>query len=61
LLEKEIARLEKDLPRIEGKLNNPKFVDKAQATVIEKEKEKLANIQLSLVNFNEQLLKIQAL
>jgi hypothetical protein len=29
--------------------------------VIEKEKEKLANIQLSLVNFNEQLLKIQAL
>jgi valyl-tRNA synthetase len=48
-LEKEIARLEKDLPRIEGKLNNPKFVDKAPATVIEKEKEKLANIQLSLV------------
>ncbi|MBT5966645.1 MAG: class I tRNA ligase family protein, partial [Gammaproteobacteria bacterium] len=60
-LEKEIARLEKDLPRIEGKLNNPKFVDKAPAAVIEKEKEKLANIQLSLVNFNEQLLKIQAL
>ncbi len=60
-LEKEISKLEKDLPRIEGKLNNPKFVDKAPAEVINKEKEKLANIHNSLANFNEQLLKIQAL
>ncbi|TXL21584.1 valine--tRNA ligase, partial [Methylococcaceae bacterium HT5] len=60
-LEKEIAKLEKDLPRIEGKLNNPKFVDKAPAAVIEKEKEKLAKVHSSLVNFNEQLLKIRAL
>ncbi|MCK5354163.1 MAG: class I tRNA ligase family protein, partial [Methyloprofundus sp.] len=60
-LEKEIAKLEKDLPRIEGKLNNPKFVDKAPAAVIEKEKEKLAKAQSSLLNFNEQLIKIQAL
>ena len=60
-LEKEIAKLEKDLPRIEGKLNNPKFVDKAPAAVINKEKEKLAKAHSSLANFNEQLLKIQAL
>jgi len=60
-LEKEIQKLKKDLPRIEGKLNNPKFVDKAPMEVIEKEKEKLATIQSSLVNFNEQLIKIQAL
>jgi len=60
-LEKEIQKLEKDLPRIEGKLNNPKFVDKAPAAVIDKEKEKLANIQNSLINFNEQLVKINAL
>lgn len=60
-LEKEIARLEKDLPRIKGKLNNPKFVDKAPAAVIEKEKEKLAQAQSSLLNFNEQLIKIQGL
>jgi len=60
-LEKEIQKLEKELPRIEGKLNNPKFVDKAPAEVINKEKGKLATIQSSLVNFNEQLIKIQAL
>ncbi|OQK15740.1 valine--tRNA ligase [Methyloprofundus sedimenti] len=60
-LEKEIARLEKDLPRIEGKLNNPKFVDKAPANVIDKEKEKLVNIQSSLTNFNQQLQKIRLL
>lgn len=60
-LEKEIQKLEKDLPRIEGKLNNPKFVDKAPAAVIDKEKEKLATIQSSLINFNEQLVKIKAL
>ncbi len=60
-LEKAIAKLEKDLPRIEGKLNNPTFVDKAPADVIEKEKEKLNKAKSSLLNFNEQLLKIQAL
>jgi valyl-tRNA synthetase len=60
-LNKEILKLEKDLPRIEGKLNNPKFVDKAPAAVIDKEKEKLASIQSSLINFNEQLVKIKAL
>ncbi len=60
-LEKEIQKLEKELPRIEGKLNNPKFVDKAPAEVIDKEKGRLATIQSSLVNFNEQLIKIQAL
>ncbi len=60
-LEKEIQKLEKDLPRIEGKLNNPKFVDKAPAAVIDKEKEKLATIQRSLTNFNEQLEKIRLL
>jgi valyl-tRNA synthetase len=60
-LEKEIQKLEKDLPRIEGKLNNPKFVDKAPAAVIDKEKEKLATIQRSLINFNKQLIKIKSL
>lgn len=60
-LEKEMARLEKDLPRIEGKLNNPKFINKAPTAVVDREKEKLANIQSSLIDFNKQLLKMQAL
>lgn len=41
-LEKELAKLEKDINFIEGKLNNPKFTDKAPADIISKEQEKLA-------------------
>ncbi len=60
-LEKEIQKIHKELPRIEGKLNNPKFINKAPATVIEKEKDKLVSLQSSLNNLNEQLVKIKAL
>jgi valyl-tRNA synthetase len=44
-LEKEIAKLDKDITFIQGKLNNPKFTDKAPADIISKEKEKLAQAQ----------------
>jgi len=57
-LEKEIQKINKDLPRIEGKLNNPKFIDKAPETVIAKEKEKLDTLQSSVQNLEEQLSKI---
>ncbi|WAR44838.1 valine--tRNA ligase [Methylomonas rapida] len=60
-LEKEIQRIEKELPRIEGKLGNAAFVDKAPADVIAKEREKLAALQSSLKNLNEQFAKIKAL
>jgi valyl-tRNA synthetase len=60
-LEKEIQRIEKELPRIEGKLGNAAFVDKAPPEVIEKEREKLAGLQSSLKNLNEQFAKIKAL
>lgn len=60
-LEKEIQRIEKELPRIEGKLGNAAFVDKAPPEVIAKEREKLAGLQSSLKNLNEQFAKIKAL
>ncbi len=60
-LEKEIQKIVKDLPRIEGKLNNPKFIDKAPADVITKEKEKLAALYSSKQNLEEQLSKIKKL
>ena len=60
-LEKEIQKISKDLPRIAGKLNNPKFIDKAPEAVISKEKEKLATMQSSLHNLEEQLVKIKKL
>jgi valyl-tRNA synthetase len=60
-LEKEIQKINNDLPRVEGKLNNPAFVDKAPAEVIEKEKAKLADLRSMLNNLEEQQRKIRAL
>ena len=40
-LAKEMEKLEKDIARIEGKLGNASFVDKAPAAVVSKEREKL--------------------
>ena len=58
-LSKEISKIEANLPRIEGKLNNPKFVDKAPATVIEKERTKLAGFRSQLEKLLEQKAKIE--
>ncbi len=46
-LEKELARLDKEISLFEGKLNNPKFTDKAPADIIIKEQEKLAQAKLA--------------
>ena len=60
-LEKEIKKIKKDLPRVEGKLNNPNFVDKAPQAVIDKEKDKLKVLQASLQNLQQQFEKIGTL
>ncbi len=60
-LEKEINRINNDLPRVEGKLNNPAFVDKAPPEVIEKEQAKLAEMCSMLANLEQQHAKISAL
>jgi valyl-tRNA synthetase len=60
-LEKEIQKIGKELPRIEGKLNNPKFMDKAPEQVVAKEREKLQTLNTSLKNLEEQLVKIKQL
>jgi valyl-tRNA synthetase len=60
-LEKEIQKINNDLPRVEGKLNNPAFVDKAPPEVIDKEKAKLADLRSMLNNLEQQQLKISAL
>ncbi|RUR10964.1 valine--tRNA ligase [Legionella sp. km772] len=46
-LSKEIAKLDKDISLAAGKLNNPKFTDKAPAEIIVKEQEKLAQANQS--------------
>jgi valyl-tRNA synthetase len=54
-LNKEIDRLTKDRERTAGKLQNPKFVDKAPAEVVAKEQQKLEGIETSLATLREQL------
>uniref|UniRef100_UPI0021D489A7 hypothetical protein n=1 Tax=Methylobacter psychrophilus TaxID=96941 RepID=UPI0021D489A7 len=60
-LEKEIQKIKNDLPRIEGKLSNPTFIDKAPPEVIDKEKAKLADLLSNLNNLEQQQIKIQSL
>jgi valyl-tRNA synthetase len=60
-LNKEIDKIKKDVGRVEGKLNNPKFVDKAPAEVVQKEKDKLADMQSALGKLEEQIGKLAEL
>lgn len=60
-LSKALEKNQKELARVEGKLNNPKFTDKAPADVIEKEKDKLAEFVDASAKLNEQLEAIKAL
>jgi len=60
-LNKEVDKIQKDFGRIESKLNNPKFVDKAPEAVVQKERDKLADLKSALAKLEEQIEKIQAL
>jgi valyl-tRNA synthetase len=59
-LNKEIEKLEKDVARLEGKLANPNFVDKAPEAVVNKEKEKLVQAQSALKKLKQQLASLQS-
>ncbi len=60
-LAKEIEKLEKEQSRIESKLANPAFVDKAPEAVVAKERDKLQLQLQSLVKLREQEQRIQNL
>jgi len=60
-LAKEIEKLGKDLSRIEGKLSNSSFVDRAPAEVVEKERAKLVDQQQALEKLREQEQRILAM
>ena len=57
-LEKEIARLETEITKAQGKLSTPSFVDKAPAKVVEQEKERLANFSDTLGKLKMQMEKL---
>jgi len=60
-LNKEIAKLEKDVAKFSAKLQNPKFIDKAPDDVVAKERLKLGETEAVLDKLKSQLEKIGAL
>jgi valyl-tRNA synthetase len=58
-LSKEIEKKQQEVGRIEGKLSNPSFVERAPEAVVAKEREKIAEILAALKNFEEQLERIK--
>ncbi|MDH3342242.1 MAG: valine--tRNA ligase [Gammaproteobacteria bacterium] len=60
-LEKEIGKLTINIEKGEAKLQNPGFVDKAPAAVVEKERQHVAELSKSLQQLQEQAEKIRAL
>jgi len=60
-LEKEIKKIESNLEKSSAKLNNPNFADKAPADVVNKERERAAEMQTSLQQLKEQADKINDL
>ncbi len=60
-LRKEIQRLETDLERTRAKLANPRFVDRAPAEVVDKERERLAQRQSALDKLSAQAERIARL
>ena len=58
-LAREIDKLEKDLSRIQGKLGNAAFVDKAPAAVVAREREKMQAQQQALDTLQEQVQRIE--
>jgi len=60
-LNKNRERIQTGLERVEGKLANEKFRANAPAAVIEKEQQKLADMQLEISQIDEQLSRLDAL
>ncbi|MCZ6829400.1 MAG: valine--tRNA ligase [Gammaproteobacteria bacterium] len=58
-LAKEVDKLEKDLGRVQAKLNNSSFVDKAPAEVVAKEREKMARLEQALEKLEQQRKQLQ--
>ncbi|RDH84896.1 MAG: valine--tRNA ligase [endosymbiont of Galathealinum brachiosum] len=60
-LNKEIGKLEANCEKSNAKLGNPGFVDKAPEAVVNKEKERVAEMESAITKLKEQLAKISAL
>ncbi|MBQ5941410.1 valine--tRNA ligase [Massilia sp. AB1] len=59
-LSKEIARVQGEIAKANGKLSNESFVARAPAAVVAQEKERVANFSATLAKMEEQLAKLPA-
>jgi len=60
-LTKEIGKLENNCEKSNAKLNNPGFIDKAPEAVVNKEHERVAQMEQAIGQLKQQLTKISAL
>jgi valyl-tRNA synthetase len=60
-LEKNMSKLQSEFDRLSGKLSNAKFVENAPETVVNNEREKLADAESALNSLKSQAEKIRAL
>ena len=60
-LNKEIEKKIKDRARAEGKINNPSFVAKAPEAVVQKEKDKVVDLNSAIEQLEAQKIKVAAL
>ncbi|MCZ6536326.1 MAG: valine--tRNA ligase [Gammaproteobacteria bacterium] len=60
-LNKQIEKLDKDLQRSKQKLANPEFVANAPATVVEKEQQRVAEMEDAQTRWREQMEKVRKL
>ncbi|WP_028990638.1 valine--tRNA ligase [Thermithiobacillus tepidarius DSM 3134] len=60
-IDKEVNRVQADLARVEGKLANPSFVDRAPAEIVAKERAKAEELRQALEELTAQRQRLQAL
>ncbi|WP_069471959.1 valine--tRNA ligase [Candidatus Marithrix sp. Canyon 246] len=60
-LNKEMEKLKKELAKCTAKLENPKFTDRAPAAIVEKERQRVAKMNSSLQQLEQQQTKIRAI
>jgi valyl-tRNA synthetase len=60
-LDKLLAKLEADVPRVEGKLKNESYVKNAPAEVVEKDRARLAELAQQIAEYRAQRAKVERL
>ena len=60
-LDKEIIRKQTEVERAQAKINNPSFVDRAPADVVQKEKNKVQDLGHAIAQLLEQRKRIVSL